>query len=167
MQFRIVNPVMKKKTFCGVLEFIAEEGRCYLPNWMMDNLLCEEGSQIIITNVTLTRGTHLVIQPHQTAFIDLSNPKTILENELTNYSCLQQGEDINIHYQGKDYPIRIVECKPDPVISIVEADLNLDFKAPLDYVDVPLKKTPSKIKVEEDKLIKKHAAEKGWEQKYT
>lgn len=89
MQFRIVNPVMKKKTFCGVLEFIAEEGRCYLPYWMMENLLCEEGSQVIITNVTLPRGTSLVIQPHQTAFIDLSNPKTILENELTNYSCLQ------------------------------------------------------------------------------
>jgi len=34
---------MKKKSYCGVLEFIAEEGKCYLPGWMMDNLLCEEG----------------------------------------------------------------------------------------------------------------------------
>ena len=89
MQFRIVNPVMKKKTFCGVLEFIGEEGKCYLPGWMMENLLLEEGSEVIITNMNLNKGTHLKIQPHETAFIDLSNPKTILENELTNYSCLQ------------------------------------------------------------------------------
>jgi hypothetical protein len=37
----------------------------------------------------------------------------------------------------------------------------------LDYQDVPLKKSPSKIKGEEEKLIKKHAEEKGYEQKYT
>jgi len=53
MQFRIVNPTMKKKTYCGVLEFIAEEGKCYLPNWMMDILLCEEGQEVIITNQTI------------------------------------------------------------------------------------------------------------------
>lgn len=79
---------MKKKTYCGVLEFIAEEGKCYMPHWMMDNLLLEEGSEVILTNVSLPKGTHLTIQPHHTAFIDLSNPKTILENELTNYTCL-------------------------------------------------------------------------------
>lgn len=28
-----------KKTHCGVLEFSAEEGWCYMPFWMMQNLL--------------------------------------------------------------------------------------------------------------------------------
>lgn len=32
-----------KKTHCGVLEFSAAEGTCYLPFWMMQNLLLEEG----------------------------------------------------------------------------------------------------------------------------
>ena len=122
-----------------------------MPYWMMDNLLCGEGSEVIITNVTLNKGTSITIQPHETAFIDLSNPKAILENELTNYSCLQEGETINIHHLGRDYLIDIVECKPEKCISIVEADINLEFKEPKDYKEVPLKKTHSKIKAEEEK----------------
>ena len=99
---------MKKKSYCGVLEFIAEEGKCYLPNWMMDNLLAEEGQEVIITTQNLPKGNFLKIQPHETAFIELTNPKAILENELTNYSCLMEGENININYNGKDYAIKIV-----------------------------------------------------------
>lgn len=34
MIFMISNPQMSKKTYCGVLEFSAEEGLCYLPYWV-------------------------------------------------------------------------------------------------------------------------------------
>jgi ubiquitin fusion degradation protein 1 len=44
---------MGKKSYCGVLEFSAEEGVCHLPVWMMDNLYLQEGSEIILRNVTL------------------------------------------------------------------------------------------------------------------
>lgn len=94
MTFRLVNPQLKKKTYCGVLEFVAEEGTCYLPYWMMENLLVGEEDEIIITSVSLQKGTYVSLQPHQTAFIDLSNPKAILEIELTNYACLMQGDTI-------------------------------------------------------------------------
>jgi ubiquitin fusion degradation protein 1 len=103
---------MGKKTYCGVLEFSADEGVCYLPYWMMNNLYLEEGSDIILRNVNLQKGKFVVLQPHETAFINLANPKAILEQELTNYSCLMKGDTININYQGRDYLIDIVECKP-------------------------------------------------------
>jgi ubiquitin fusion degradation protein 1 len=44
---------MGKKTYCGVLEFSAEEGMCYLPIWMMNNLFLEEGSDVMLRNVNL------------------------------------------------------------------------------------------------------------------
>jgi ubiquitin fusion degradation protein 1 len=53
MTFMISNPQMAKKSYCGVLEFSAEEGVCHLPVWMMDNLYLQEGSEIILRNVTL------------------------------------------------------------------------------------------------------------------
>ena len=112
MLFMISNPQMSKKTYCGVLEFSAEEGMCYLPFWMMNNLFLEEGSEIILRNVNLQKGKFVVLQPHETAFINLANPKAILEQELTNYSCLMKGDTINIQYHGRDYLIDIVECKP-------------------------------------------------------
>ena len=52
MTFRAVNPQLKKKTYCGVLEFVAEEGTCYMPYWMMENLFVGEGDEILITSVT-------------------------------------------------------------------------------------------------------------------
>jgi len=43
MLFQITCRASGKKTHCGVLEFSAAEGSCYLPYWMMQNLMLEEG----------------------------------------------------------------------------------------------------------------------------
>ena len=53
MTFMISNSQMGIKTFCGVLEFSAEEGMCHIPIWMMNNLCIEEGSEIILRNMNL------------------------------------------------------------------------------------------------------------------
>ena len=92
---------------------------------------------LLMFNYTLQKGSYVAIQPHKTAFIDLSNPKAILETELTNYATLMQGDTINIHYQGTDFLIDIVECKPDKQICVIEADLSVEFKTPKDYVEAP------------------------------
>lgn len=137
MMFMVSNPQMGKKSYCGVLEFSAEEGVCHLPIWMMNNLLVQEGSEIILRNVNLKKGSFIVIQPHETAFIDLSNPKAILEQELTNYTTLHKGDTININYGGRDYAIDIVETKPQDQICVVDTNIEVDFKQPLDYVEKP------------------------------
>jgi len=76
---------------------------------------------------------------------------------------LSKGDTINISYQGRDYLIDIVECKPVDNICVVEADIEVDFKQPLDYKEVPLKKNNSKFQIENeaekkklDDLEKKH-----------
>jgi ubiquitin fusion degradation protein 1 len=38
MLFEVTNNVIGSKTHCGVLEFSADEGYCYMPFWMMQNL---------------------------------------------------------------------------------------------------------------------------------
>ena len=35
MLFQMTNEAVGRGTHCGVLEFTAEEGRCYMPFWMM------------------------------------------------------------------------------------------------------------------------------------
>lgn len=113
MTFMISNPQMGIKTYCGVLEFSANEGTCNIPFWMMNNLCVEDGSEIILRNMNLKKGTFCKIKPHETAFINLSNPKAILEQELTHYSVLHKGDTISIQYGGHDYLIDITETKPD------------------------------------------------------
>jgi len=73
----ISNPQMGIKSYCGVLEFSAEEGMCHIPVWMMENLCVGEGSEIILRNMNLQKGTFIKIIPHETAFIDLANPKAM------------------------------------------------------------------------------------------
>merc|ERR1711893_75218 len=43
MLFKLESKKTKRETHCGVLEFVADEGKIYLPYWMMRNLLIEEG----------------------------------------------------------------------------------------------------------------------------
>ena len=131
----------------------------------MENLLVGEEDEILITSVTLQKGTYVELQPHKTAFIDLSNPKAILETELTNYACLMEGDTINIHYQGFDFLIDIVKCRPDKQICVVEADLNVEFKAPKDYISHELThkvNKKSKLVIDENKI-----KEKNFDDKFT
>lgn len=38
-----------RKTHVGVLEFVAEEGHCYLPYWLMQHLVVTEGEMITVS----------------------------------------------------------------------------------------------------------------------
>lgn len=34
MLFKLTHTRLERHTHCGVLEFVADEGRCYLPYWV-------------------------------------------------------------------------------------------------------------------------------------
>ena len=135
MLFKMENKKSKKTTHCGVLEFVADEGMIYIPYWMMQNLLIEEGDIVSIRSATLPKGKFVKLQPHTKDFLDISNPKAVLERTLRNYSCLSVGDAILVPYNNKNYYIDIIEAKPEAAVSIVETDCEVDFAPPLDYVE--------------------------------
>jgi ubiquitin fusion degradation protein 1 len=133
MLFKITNPSIGTSTHCGVLEFTSEEGTCGLPYWLMQQLVIVEGSDVLIENVNLPLGNYLKIRPYETAFIDLPNPKAVLETSLRNYSCLTAGETIDIEFAGRHFEIEILETRPADAILTIETDINIEFAAPRDY----------------------------------
>lgn len=137
MLFELRNAATERVSHCGVLEFIAEEGMIYMPYWMMENMLLQEGDTVRVKNVALPKGKYVKLQPHTTDFLDISNPKAILETTLRNYSCLTTGDSIMVAYNNKKYYIDIVETKPANAISIIETDCEVDFAPPLDYKEPP------------------------------
>ncbi|GLU02818.1 hypothetical protein SLE2022_200530 [Rubroshorea leprosula] len=145
MLFELQNAAAARVSHCGVLEFIAEEGMIYMPYWMMENLLLQEGDIVRVKNVTLPKGSYVKLQPHTKDFLDISNPKAILETTLRNYSCLTTGDSIMVAYNNKKYYIDIIETKPSNAISIIETDCEVDFAPPLDYKEPerPTAPTPS------------------------
>ncbi|CAE6151034.1 unnamed protein product [Arabidopsis arenosa] len=149
MLFELRNTSTDSVSHCGVLEFIAEEGVIYMPYWMMQNLLLQEGDIVRVRNVTLPKGTYVKLQPHTTDFLDIANPKAILETALRNYSCLTVGDSIMVPYNNKKYFIDILEAKPSNGISIIETDCEVDFAPPLDYKEPERPVVPASAKAKE------------------
>jgi ubiquitin fusion degradation protein 1 len=144
MLFELRNPSAERTTHCGVLEFTADEGIVYLPNWMMEDMLLEEGHIVSLKSTSLVKGKFVKFQPHSKDFLDITNLKVMLEKSLRSYSCLTTGRTIMIPYNNKKYYIDVVETKPSPAISIIETDCEVDFAPPLDYIE-PEKPLPSDL----------------------
>lgn len=133
MLFKLTNTDKKRSTHCGVLEFIAEEGKVYLPYWMMRNLLLDEGMMIQVQSASVPVATYSKFQPQSVDFLDISNPKAVLENGLRNFACLTTGDVIAINYNSKVYELCVLETRPGNAVSIIECDMNVDFEAPVGY----------------------------------
>lgn len=133
MIFKLTNKKTKRVTHCGVLEFVADEGRVYLPHWMMTNLVVEEGALLQIESVSLPVATFSKFQPLSEDFLDITNPKAVLENCLRNFSCLTTGDVIAIKYNSKVYELCVLETKPGNAVIIIECDMNVEFAPPVGY----------------------------------
>ncbi|KAH9515132.1 ubiquitin fusion degradation protein [Bulinus truncatus] len=135
MLFKLTNKQTGRETHCGVLEFVADEGRVYIPYWMMRNLNIDEGDVIQIDNVSLSVATYAKFQPQSMDFLDITNPKAVLENALRSFACLTQGDVISIIYNEKVYDLCVLETKPGTAVSIIECDMRVDFAPPIGYVE--------------------------------
>ena len=136
-----------KSTHSGVLEFTAEEGCVYIPHWMMQNLLIEEGQLITVTNVSLPKATFVKLQPQSVDFLEISNPRAVLEHALRNFSCVTIDDTIQIPYNNKNFHFTLKDVQPSPAACIIETDCNVDFDAPVGYVEPDYKKQQSSTSV--------------------
>lgn len=100
---------------------------------MMHNLLLEEGDIIQLESLSLPVATFSKFQPQNPDFLDITNPKAVLENALRNFACLTSGDLIAIKYNSKIYELSVMETKPGNAVSIIECDMNVEFEAPVGY----------------------------------
>ena len=104
----------------------------------MNTLGIREGETINIELVNPPEGSFIKIRPHKTEFIELPNPKELLEKILSrDYQVLKEGHTIQLYDTNSDkvYEIDIVETKPASIIKIIDINLEVDFEQPLDYVE--------------------------------
>lgn len=166
MLFEIMNPNVEKRTHCGVLEFSAEEGFCYLPLWMMENLFVskilgiiliyrflsyfpsplqlEEGQFITVKNVSLPKATFVKFQAQSCDFLEVANPRALLEVALRKYTCLTEGDMICIPHKNIKFYLEVRDVQPNGAASIIETDCNVDFDEPVGYKDSKYEKKEQK-----------------------
>lgn len=120
--------VDNKIIYCGVSEFTAEENIIYIPEWIMKNLDIKFNDKVIVINVFLPKGTFVKLQSLDPSFLELSNPKAILERHFGNYTTLTMDQTLVINYMNKTYEFKITQMEPTDAICIIDTDLKLDFE---------------------------------------
>ncbi|KXN86916.1 Ubiquitin fusion degradation protein 1, partial [Leucoagaricus sp. SymC.cos] len=135
--FQLRNPSNPAaSTHAGVLEFIAEEGVVHLPYWMMKTLRLNEGDPIRITGTELPKGKFVKLQAQTVHFLEISDPKAVLEQALRNFSALTQGDIIEISYNSIVFGLLVMETKPGGEgINVLDTDLEVDFAPPVGYIE--------------------------------
>ncbi|KAF7344023.1 Ubiquitin fusion degradation protein I [Mycena venus] len=135
--FQLRNPANSAaSTHAGVIDFVAEEGIVYLPYWMMKTLRVNDGDPIRITGAELPKGNLIKLQAQSVQFLEIPDHKAFLEQNLRNFSALTQGDIIELNYNDIPFGLLVMETKPGGEgISIRDTDLEVDFAAPVGYVE--------------------------------
>ena len=146
MMFRVLNPRSSAAAYCGVMQFepahaagvaadVLDVGECvYLPNWIMDNLAAEDGTELMFEQVFLPQGTSVVLQPLDRMFYErakVNDPRNLLESMLSKNCLLWRGECVNCYdtTTGSVIPLRVTKLEPAVAVCIVDADLKTEFEA--------------------------------------
>jgi ubiquitin fusion degradation protein 1 len=105
---------------------------------MLEDLCINEGDTINVELVLPVTGSFIKIRPHETAFIDLPDPKAVLELCFsTDYQVLANSSTITVFdkQSEKSYLVDIVETQPSDYIKMIDTDIEVDFDKPLDYIE--------------------------------
>lgn len=112
----------------------------------MQRLLLEPGDLVQIKSTDLPPGQFIKLQAQSTAFLDISDPKAVLENAFRNFSCLTKGDVFTFKYNDQVYEMAVLETKPDngkSAVSVLETDLEVDFAPPVGYEELQRPGGPS------------------------
>ncbi|KAJ6441956.1 ubiquitin fusion degradation protein [Purpureocillium lavendulum] len=139
----LINGAKGKHSHAGVLEFIAEEGRAYIPQWMMETLGMEVGDMIQIRTTSLELAKLVKLQPQNVNFLEISDPRAVLERAFRSFAALTKGDVFNFEYNDEVYEMAVLDVKPETDkmgVCMIETDVSVDFAPPVGYVE-PEKKS--------------------------
>ncbi len=129
IQFRVTNPTLTasnaKITHCGVLEFTAPLNTVYMPIWMMTYLDLADHTLVTFDLAILPKATFCRFQPQSSSFLEITNPKAMLENALRRFACLSQGDLLTVQYNNHEYKLLVQETRPSQAVSIIDTDMEV------------------------------------------
>ena len=113
---------------------------------MLQTLSLDPGDLLQIKSTDLPPGKFIKLQPQSPSFLDISDPKAVLENAFRNFAALSLNDIFTFAYNDTTYSIAVLETKPSiaaqGAISVIETDLEVDFAAPVGYEE-PQKRRPT------------------------
>jgi hypothetical protein len=120
--FRVDSIKSKRTTHCGVLEYSGSDPfAAYFPLWMMHNMLLQDGDDIDLTLVQLPKVSFARMQPEHYSFARIPDPKVTLEYALRGFTCLTQGDHIQLSYNGQQFDLTVTELRTEAAATAAAA----------------------------------------------
>lgn len=105
---------------------------------MMQTLQLDVGDMIQIKTTSLELAKMVKLQPQSTNFLDISDPKAVLEKAFRNFATLTKGDVFNFEYNDEVYEVAVLEVKPETEkmgVCMIETDVSVEFAPPVGYVE--------------------------------
>ncbi len=105
---------------------------------MMQTLLLETGDLVQIRSTDLEPARLVKLQPQSINFLDISDPKAVLEKAFRNFSTLTKGDVFSFNYNDTVYDVAVLEVKPESEkmgVCMIETDVSVDFAPPVGYIE--------------------------------
>ncbi len=145
----------ENKTYCSVLEFTSENNIVYLPQKIMDKLFIGEGENLEIRYVKMQKIQFIKLKPMSCDFLKIMEPKVILEETLKNYTCVSNGDILDVEIEGHKIEVLVTQVLPDGKGMTIDCECEVDFEEPVGYQEYL-----EKMKVEQEEILKKIEEEK-------
>lgn len=104
----------------------------------MQTLLVDTGDLLQIRSTDLALARFIKVQAQDVNFLEVSDPKAVLERAFRNYSTITKGDIFSFKYNDEVYDMAVLEVKPEndkSAVCVIETDVEVDFAAPLGYVE--------------------------------
>ncbi len=142
--FTIANE--EKKINIGVHEFTDIPDVCYIPYYFMMLLGIKEGDRVQIDQIAEEpqKATAITLKPQEQAFIELNDPKVVLEYHMSRlYPIVSLGDVIRVYHNNVVYCLSISKLEPSNIVQTTNCDIILEFEEAHDY---KCPETPAYIK---------------------
>jgi ubiquitin fusion degradation protein 1 len=105
---------------------------------MMQTLQLDVGDMIQIKTTSLELAKLVKLQPQSVNFLEISDPRAVLEKAFRNFAALTKGDVFNFEYNDEVYDVAVLDVKPETAkmgVSMIETDVSVDFAPPVGYVE--------------------------------
>lgn len=105
---------------------------------MMETLSLDVGDMLQIRTTSLELARMVKLQPQETKFLDISDPKAVLERAFRNFATLTKGDIFSFDYNDVVYNVAVLDVKPETEkmgVSMIETDVSVEFAPPVGYVE--------------------------------
>eukprot|EP00792_Barthelona_sp_PAP020_P004681 TRINITY_DN2281_c0_g2_i1.p1 TRINITY_DN2281_c0_g2~~TRINITY_DN2281_c0_g2_i1.p1 ORF type:complete len:309 (+),score=68.64 TRINITY_DN2281_c0_g2_i1:69-995(+) len=135
----LFNIETNKSITVGVAPETFQSDNCFAPTWLMQQLELNPGDVIMVKSVQCPPIKEAVLQPVENAFMELSDPRSVLEKTLLNHTCLTVGQTIVCMHLQREYEINVISLEPTDAVCIIDCDLPYHM---LDALDAPTPPPP-------------------------